>query len=304
MAANDPTTIFVTGPSGFVGRHVLAANADGLALRPLSVRAGDPLAQRLAAAGPTAGAAILHLAGRAHRLDEAGRDLTETYRRDNARLTLDLAEAAVAAGARRFVFVSTIHVLGHETTSRPFRPDDPPHPASLYARTKLEAEEGLKEIAARTGLDVVVVRPPLVHGAGAKGNLARLLRAIERGLPLPFAGIDNRRAMVDARCLADLLLLAARHPQAPGRILLPADARPVSTPELVRLLATAAGRRARLFRLPGFAQARRLPTVGPQIASLVDSLEVDTAAAEALGWAPAAGPEAGLHAFVASRARG
>ena len=303
---SDPSELLlVTGASGFIGRHVMtAAGSRALAL---SLRTGDNLVQRLEAAlAGRKAEAVIHLGAWAHRSDANDPGALAAYRRHNRDLSLALAQAALACGVRRFVFVSTVGVLGHASGGRAFRPEDRPNPQSAYARAKFEAEQ---ELAGLTdlGLELVIVRPPLVYGAGAPGNLARLANLVARGLPLPLGAVRNRRSLVNVVDLADLLLLAASHPQAPGGVFLSADTTPISTPELIRELGRVLGRPARLLpvpvallRLAGWmtGQAR---TVG----QLVESLEVDpTAAIDRLGWVPRRGLSEGLTAFAAARQAG
>ena len=297
---NDPLQpLLVTGASGFIGKHVMdSAGAQAVAL---SLRSGDAVEDRLKGvlAGRSA-AAVIHLAGRAHATDPVA---PEIYRQDNCVLPVALAQAALNKGIRRFVFVSTVAVYGASSGARAFQETDLPRPQSDYARAKLEAEQALGELADQ-GLELVIVRPPLVYGAGAKANLARLADAIARGLPLPLGAVRNRRSLVNAGDLADLLLLAASHPQAPGCIFLPADRMPVSTAELSRALGRALGKPARLLPIPVpvLRLAGRLTGQARTVGQLVDSLEVDPQPTiDRLGWTPKRGLEAGLAAFAAAR---
>ncbi|WP_119166592.1 NAD-dependent epimerase/dehydratase family protein [Algihabitans albus] len=298
MSDSSPP-LLVTGATGFIGQHVMA-NAGARAVA-LSLRAGDPVSDRLdrALAGRP-GAAVIHLAGRAHASDPVA---PETYRHDNRDLPLALAKAALARGVNRFVFVSTIAVHGASSGAGAFHAGDRPNPQSAYARAKLEAEEALTGLVDQ-GLELVIVRPPLVYGAGAKANLARLADAVARGLPLPLGAVRNRRSLVNAKDLADLLLLAASHPQAPGGIFLPADRTPVSTAELIRALGEALGKPARLLPIPValLRLAGRLTRQTRTIGQLVDSLEVaPSPAIERLAWVPRRGLAEGLAAFAAAR---
>ena len=300
---SDPGhSLLVTGASGFIGRHVMAAA--GSRAVALSLRAEDSVAERLerALAGRSV-EAVIHLGGVAHRADANDPGALEFYRRHNRDLSVTLAKAALTRGIRRFVFVSSIGVLGQSSGHRAFRPEDRPGPQSTYAKAKFEAEQELTGLADR-GLELAVVRPPLVYGAGAPGNLVRLASLVARGLPLPLGAVRNRRSLVNVADLADLLLLAASHPQAPGGVFLPADTTPISTPELIRALGAALGRPARLLpvpvtllRLAGWMTGRAR-TVG----QLIDSLEVDPSAAiDQLGWMPRRGLREGLTDFAAAR---
>ena len=304
MSDSEPS-LLVTGASGFIGRHVMTAA--GSRAVALSLRAEDNLAERLerALAGRSV-EAVIHLGGVAHRADANDPGALEFYRRHNRRLPVMLAEAALTRGIRRFVFVSSIGVLGQSSGDRAFRPGDGPGPQSTYAKAKFEAEQELTGLADR-GLELVIVRPPLVYGAGAPGNLLRLANLVARGLPLPFGAVHNRRSLVNVADLADLLLLAATHPQAPGGIFLPADTTPISTPELIRELGKVLGRPARLLPVPVtlLGLAGWMTGQSRTVAQLVDSLEVDPSEAiDRLGWAPRRGLGEGLTSFAAARHAG
>lgn len=295
-------TILLTGATGFVGRQVAARFiADGTPLR-VAVRdrdrapAGASVYSIADLAGPVdwnpalAGVeTVIHMAARVHVMHEEARDPLAAYRAVNRDATLALARAACTAGVKRFLYISSIKVNGERTDGRPFTVDDLPHPADPYGISKWEAEEGLRALAKETGLGVVVIRPPLVHGLGAGGNLARLFALVERGLPIPLGAIHNRRTMIGVRNLADLIVVASTHPQAAGRLLLAGDGESVSTPELVALLAAGLGRPARLLSVPiGLLKLGGVLTGrGSEIERLVGSLEVDiTGTRAALGWVP------------------
>lgn len=155
---------------------------------------------------------VIHAAARAHILRETESDPLAAFRRANTASTLRLAEAAIAAGVRRFVFISSIGVLGNHSTGQPLRPMDPAQPVDDYARSKAEAEDGLRMLCDRSGMELVIIRPPLVHGPRAKGNFHRLMSAIHAGKHLPLGGVCNRRSFVGADNLADALLVAATAP--------------------------------------------------------------------------------------------
>ena len=184
--------------------------------------------------------AVIHCAARVHVMDERAADPLAEFRAVNVEATRHLAQQAAAAGVRRFVFVSSIKVNGEETTpGRPFTADAEPQPQDPYGQSKLEAERALFEIARQTGLEVVVVRPPLVYGPGVKANFASLMRALQRRLPLPFGSIDNRRSLVARDNLVDLLVLCTRHPAAAGQVFLVSDGEDLSTAQLCRGLSRA-----------------------------------------------------------------
>lgn len=234
---------------------------------------------------------VIHLAGRAHVMRERLTDPLPAYRRINVVGTLRLAEAAVAAGVHRFVFVSSIGVNGAVTAGRPFSEQDPPHPHSPYSMSKWEAEQCLRKIERRTGLEVVIVRPPLVYGPGAKGNFLRLLQWISRGMPLPFGACTNKRTLVALYSLVDLLERCVSDPRAAGHTFLAGDAEDFSTPELIRRAAFALGRPARLIAVPPAmlkVAARALGRAG-MYDQLCGSLQVDIGHAQrVLGWVPLA----------------
>lgn len=224
--------------------------------------------------------------------DQAGG--VEEFRRTNTEGTLTLARAAAAAGARRFVFVSTVKVNGEATTGRSFHADDAPDATDPYARSKLAAELGLRQIA---DLDPVIIRPPLVHGPGAKGNLARLCRLARLGFPVPFGGIDNRRDLVGVANLANLIERCLTHPAAAGQVFLASDGEPMSTPDLYTTIAGALGRPARLFNVPAtLMQAMAKPFgFATEIDRLTQSLELDISKTrQLLDWQPPVSALAGI----------
>jgi len=296
--------VVVTGASGFLGRHVVAALGPDRAL-PVAVRADDPIAGRLAEAvraGPVA--ALIHLAARAHEASARRSADDDLFHRDNAQLTEALAGAAADAGIARFVLVSTVGVLGGPARDRPVGPDDPPAPVSAYARSKLAAERALADRADRSGLQPAVVRPPLVYGAGAPGNLDRLARAIARGVPMPFGAVRNRRSLINVADLADLLVRLADAPDVPAGPMLAADDRPVSTPGLIRALAAALDRPARLLPVPPAALSAVLAAAGRSAMAdqLLLSLEIDASrTCEATGWRPRRGLAEGMARLAAGR---
>ncbi|MEO8140629.1 MAG: NAD-dependent epimerase/dehydratase family protein, partial [Gemmatimonadota bacterium] len=224
-------------------------------------------------------------------LQERAADPLIRFREVNVAGTGALARQAVAAGVRRLVFVSSIKVNGEQTTTgAPFREGDSPAPEDPYGQSKLEAEQLLMRIATERALEVVVVRPPLVIGAGVGGNLERLLGTIDRGIPLPLGSIHNRRSLITRDNLARLLVAAAVVPAAAGQLFLAADEPPLSTAELVRLLARGLGRSPRLVPVPGALLTTLGALTGQRavIHRLTGSLEVDASKARRLlGWEPA-----------------
>jgi nucleoside-diphosphate-sugar epimerase len=199
-----------------------------------------------------------------------------------------------------------VRALGEATRpGRPFRADDPPQPADAYGKAKLAIEEASRAAANTAGLDLVIVRPPLVYGPAVKGNLRALIRLVASGLPLPFAGLDNRRSLIFLDNLVDLLVSVATNPAA-GRVLLARDGIDLSTPELIGALAHGLGRPARLFSVPAplLAGLRAAPVLGPALSRLTLSLQLDDAETRRLlGWSPRVTTETGLAATAASFAR-
>lgn len=309
-------TVLVTGASGFVGpaacralraagHHVIAA-----ARRPETAPPGFETRQ-VGDLGPQCDWSsalngidcVLHLAARAHVMNDAETDPLTVFRKVNRDGTARLAEQAAAAGVRRLVFVSTIKVNGEATAlGRPFRAEDAPNPTDPYGIAKAEAERELAAIGARTGLEWVVVRPPLVHGPAAKGNLAALLRGLRRGLPLPLGAIDNRRDLIGVDNLAHLLALTTVHPDAAGGTFLARDGEAVSTPELIRRLGRSLGRPARLLPIPPAVLGTVLGLMGKRSTyeRLVQSLEVDDGTTRTtLDWHPPLSLDQGLARMTA-----
>ena len=241
--------------------------------------------------------AVIHLAARVHVLRESAKDPLAAFRKVNVDGTRRLAERAASAGVRRLVLVSSIKVLGEETVAAPFGPESVPAPQDHYGQSKLEAEAALRDVATRYGLETVILRPPLVHGPGAGGNLRRLMGLIRQGVPLPFAGIENRRSLIGVDNLVSALIHSSGVSAAAGQILLIADQPPPSTPGLIRILADAMALPARLFSVPAPALRLlgRLAGRSEEVGRLTGSLEVDDRRTRALlQWTPPVTLEAGL----------
>lgn len=232
---------------------------------------------------------VVHAAGRAHILRDRANNPLEEFRRVNRDTTLRLAEACAASNVRRFIFISSIGVNGSRTFGTPFRADDVPRPATPYAISKMEAEEGLWRIAAKTGLEVVVIRPPLVYGAGAPGNFRRLLWWVKTGIPMPLAAVANKRSLVGIDNLVDLIMTTLDHPAAAGQVLLVSDDFELSTTDLLRLIGRVLDVPVRLFPVSSSVLRVISRVVGKEemAAQLLDSLEADIAKTKALlGWRP------------------
>lgn len=242
--------------------------------------------------------AVIHLAARVHVMQDDSADPLAEFCKVNAAGTENLARQAVAVGVKRFVYVSSIKVNGEATCAEEkFSEVDIPSPQDPYGVSKWEAEQALHRVAAETGLEVVIVRPPLVYGAGVKGNFAQMLKVLARGLPLPLASVDNRRSLIYVGNLVDTLILCATHPAAAGQTYLVSDGEDVSTPELLCQLGVAMGCPARLFACPAalLKLAGRLTGKGDQVERLLGSLQVDSSKIRReLEWIPPFTLEYGL----------
>jgi nucleoside-diphosphate-sugar epimerase len=240
-------------------------------------------------------------------MDASGRDALAEFRRVNVGGSLALARAAAAAGVRRFVFISSVKVHGEATApGRPFREDDPPAPMDAYGISKMEAEQALWEVSAATGMELVIIRPPLVYGPGVKANFAALVRLVRRGWPLPLGAIHNQRSLVSLDNLVDLIMTCLRHPRAADEAFLVSDGQDLSTTELVRCLGKALGRVPVLVPVPatllrGLAAATGRSEV---VQRLCGTLQVDvTRARQLLGWSPPVPVAEGLRRAVGGAGR-
>lgn len=303
----DEKIVLVTGASGFVGRRlcelldergwqVRAAvrKAAGLRLhRGQVVEAGDLQEQKNFQALLAGCQFVVHLAGRAHVMRDLVEDPLEQYLRTNTEVTRQLAAAAAEAGVQRLVFVSTIKA-GGESTPRGgidggWPEDQPVAPVGPYSISKARAEEAVREVGRRTGLEYVIVRPPLVYGPGVRANFLSLMDLVDSGMPLPLASIVNRRSLIGVGNLADFLACCLEHPQAANQVFQVADDLPLSTPQLIRAIAMALGRPAHLFRFPPILLKWAAKTLGKGAVweRLGSSLEVDgSKAAKLLEWRP------------------
>ncbi|MEZ5646629.1 MAG: SDR family oxidoreductase [Burkholderiaceae bacterium] len=299
--------IAVTGANGFVGRALVARLAGQGPVRPL-VRTPRDLPGAVAVGDighdtdwtpALAGIdCVVHCAARVHMMQETAADPLAAFREVNVAGTRHLAESAAAAGVRRLVFLSSVKVLGERTTAgKAFRSSDTPQPCDPYGQSKWEAEQALWEVAAATRMEVVVIRPPLVYGPGVGANFLRLAGAVRRGWPLPLGAVDNRRSMVALDNLVDLIALCTHHPLAAGGTFLVSDGIDLSTPGLIRAMAAAIGRPARLWPVPVWLLQLGSTLLGQRatVSRLVESLQVDiTDTCRRLDWQPPVTPEDGL----------
>ncbi|UWU79835.1 NAD-dependent epimerase/dehydratase family protein [Bradyrhizobium huanghuaihaiense] len=313
MSESKPV-VLVTGASGFVGRHVVPALARaGWSVRR-AVRSSEGAEDEVVieTIGPDTNwqaalegvDAVVHLAARVHHKHEE--HAVQLYRNVNIAGTLHLARSAATAGVRQFIFVSTVLVHGRSNDGRaPFSEDDILTPRGLYGMSKAAAEAGLRTLARDGAMKISVIRPPLVYGAGAKGNFALLTRAVSLGLPLPFAAIRNHRAFLAVQNLSSFILrrLAHHDPASNFEIFLVADREQVSTPEFIERLGRASGKIPRLFRMPPDLLGMLLNVMGRQDThdSLIGSLELDVSKALATGWQPEVSLDEGLRLALSAQ---
>jgi UDP-glucose 4-epimerase len=303
---SDSRLVVVTGAGGFVGRALVAHFAGtGRPVRAIARKARPEAALRPPLHAVTdlatipdaeldaiavGAASIVHLAGRAHVLDETASDPIAAYTSANVTATARLARAAVRAGVRRFVLASTVKVNGETSkAARPFRPGDPPDPRDDYARSKLQAERELVAICAGTSMAPIALRLPLVYGPGVQGNFARLLDEVARERPFPLGAVRNRRSLLFVGNLVEAIDAALDAPSPPSGVHFVADAVSVSVPELLEAIGLALGIPVRLKAVPvGLLEiGGRLVGRRALVERLVGTLEVDASTfSDATGWRP------------------
>lgn len=305
--------VLVTGANGFVGRAVFLRLNGMSGVTPIgSVRraakfegdgatfaTGGELSAQTDWSGALAGVqAVVHTAARVHVMQEETADPLAEFRRVNVQGTMALARQAVEAGVRRFVFVSSIKVNGEATQlGFPFTADDVPAPRDAYGVSKMEAERGLSALSEKTGMEVVIIRPPLVYGPGVKANFAAMMHWLQRGVPLPLGAIHNRRSLVALDNLIDLLVLCLTHPAAAHRTFLVSDDEDVSTTQLLRRMGQILGLQPRLIPVPVTILKLAAAMVGKSDVAqrLCGSLHVDISSTrQLLDWAPPMSLDEGL----------
>jgi nucleoside-diphosphate-sugar epimerase len=305
--------VLVTGGSGFVG-EALCASLDGsshsirLALRLANAKYGTydqvVVGQINAAANWSTALkdveVVIHLAARVHVMDEQSADPLSEFRRVNVDGSLNLARQAASAGVRRLIYLSSAKVNGELTVpGQTFKESDMANPQDAYGLSKFEAEQGLLSIAQETGMEVVIIRSPLVYGQGVKANFASMMRVVKRGIPLPLGAIHNSRSFVYVGNLVSLITTCMYHPAAANQVFLVSDGCDLSTPQLLQACATALGVKSRLWHVPqrfieGFADLVGKRDVAQR---LCGNLQVDiTKARSLLGWTPPISVADGLKA--------
>lgn len=315
---NNPQRVLVTGATGFVGRHlchylleqgwkVLGVGRDDKS--PIThsrfeyqqIQAIEnmeatkdwlPLLEGVQV--------VVHLAARVHHTQERGMQALKAYQATNVKGTQQLAHAAVKSDVKRFVYISTIKVNGEKTHTMAFRAEDQPQPQDAYSLSKLQAEQILQEESRRSGMEWVIVRPPLIYGPQVKGNFKLLVELARSYIPLPFLTVKNLRSFVSVQNLSSFIACCLNHPHARGEVFLVSDGEDVSTPELIRVLRRAQGRRRGLFPFPLFVLklAGFLTGRSRQIERLLGSLQVNIEkSCRLLHWKPTGSVEENVKAL-------
>ena len=296
--------IVLTGANGFVGKSLLKAllGAGHSIVAPLRcpIDESNSLLRQELVAGLDAGQnwqsilreqeVVIHCAARVHVMEDRALDPLAEFRRINVDGTMHLARQAVAAGVRRFIFISSIKVNGEGTPKdAPYFADDPAAPVDPYGVSKMEAEQKLRVLAAETGMEVVIIRPVLIYGPGVKANFLSMMRWLQKGVPLPLGAIRNRRSLVFLDNLVDLIDTCIHHPAAGNQTLLVSDGEDLSTTELLRRMAAAMDQSARLLPVPSWLLKAGSKILGKQVFSqrLCGSLQVDIdKTCDLLNWQP------------------
>lgn len=322
--ARDGGRIFLTGATGFIGGMLLgrlaAERGCRVALRrpvrdlPSGVEisiCGDLSADTDWRTALVDTDAVVHAAARVHVMHDPAIDPLAEFRRVNVEGTLNLARQAAAAGVKRFIFISSIKVNGEGTpVGSAYTPEGVPNPADAYGLSKKEAEDGLRQVAADTGMEVVIIRPPLVYGPGVKANFLSMMRWLHRGVPLPLGSIRNKRSLVALDNLVDLIVTCIEHPAAANQTFLAGDGEDLSTTELLQRMGAALGKPARLLPVPPMLLSAGATLLGKGAVAqrLLGSLQVDISKTRTLlDWTPPVSVDEALRKtaadFLASQGR-
>jgi nucleoside-diphosphate-sugar epimerase len=313
----SPRSILVTGGSGFLGgallRHLassdeyslIASLRDGRTDLPQSIRKvtlGDLTPSNNWREALTDVDVVVHAAARVHVMNEALADPLAAFRFVNVDATLNLARQAIEAGVKRFIYISSIKVNGEfSEPGAALTADDIPAPVDPYGISKLEAELGLRSLAANTPMEIVIIRPVLVYGPGVRANFLNMIRWLDKGVPLPFGAVNNKRSLVSLDNLIDLIITCFSHPLAANQTFLASDGEDVSTTELLRKIAAVLNKRVVLLPLPVglMTLAARLLGKAAIANRLFGSLQVDISKNKRLlGWTPPVTLDRGLSAAV------
>ncbi len=303
MTATTKTQVLITGANGFVGQALCATavSSDFLIKGVVRVPQSLPAAVETVVIGAIDGNTdwhnalqginvVVHLAARVHIMNDQSADPLSDFRKTNVDGTLNLAKQAALAGVQRFVFISSIKVNGESTPlGQPFHADDEPMPMDAYGLSKREAEDALRQLAVETGMDVVIIRPPLVYGAGVKANFLNMMRWLDKGIPLPLGAIHNQRSLVALDNLVDLIITCITQPAAANQTFLVSDGDDMSTSQLLRRMARALGKSARLLPVPAWLLQSGASLLGKHAVAqrLCGSLQLDISKTrQLLNWTP------------------
>lgn len=310
--------VLLTGATGFVGCAVLARTSRDerdvrIAVRNQpSIRSGAPESVVVGDLGVNTDWSmalqqrdvVIHSAARVHVMDDQSADPLAEFRKVNVDGTLHLARKAAAAGVRRFIFISSIKVNGEGTVlGKPYTAMDTPSPQDPYGISKMEAEQGLRQIALDTGMEVVIIRPVLVYGPGVKANFRSMMNWLNKGVPLPLGAIHNKRSLVSLDNLVDLIVTCIDHPAAANQTFLVSDGDDLSTTEMLRRMGQALGKRARLIPVPAWCLETGAALLGKRAVAqrLCGSLQVDIShTRDTLGWTPPVSVDDGFRAAASA----
>jgi nucleoside-diphosphate-sugar epimerase len=302
--------VLITGATGFVGkemRHQLriqgipCVEAVRYKINPDQFEMGNLNEKTNWTTALSGCDVVVHLAARVHMMQDKVGDPLGAYREVNVDATMALAEQSASLGIRRFIFVSSVKVNGEATTDKAFTAHDVPAPLDPYGQSKMEAEYALQKLGQKTGMEIVIVRPPLVYGPGVRANFLRLMQLVRLGIPLPLGNIHNCRSMVALDNLVNLLMVCIEHPNAAGQILMVSDDEDMSTSALIKVLAQAMNKKIILLPIPSTLIRVGSRLIGKVNAAdrLLGSLQVDIRhTKKTLNWTPAISSVVGIQKTV------